>query len=145
MSMISLHLSYWRNQRVHMSSADAWKLIIKQRKSQLTGGYFKHFAHGEGVYLGPIKNLEVKGNYLIVTTEWTAYNDASGTWKKVTGSNANTFRLDISHEGFAPESHKDYVLYGGFSQKGSTLNVWLLNKGLEEPGFDPSKVEGLHL
>jgi hypothetical protein len=126
-----------------MSSAEAWKQIIARRGRELIGGYFKHFAHGEGIYLGPVKDLKVQGNHLIVTTAWTSHTTSDGMCKKVTGNNANTFRLDISHPASAPEDDNNYVVYGGFSKNGNPLTVWFLNKGVEEPGFDPSMVEGL--
>lgn len=79
-----------------------WATLVRDRRGDFIGGEIEHYENPEGVYRGPIKSIEIKGDKVIVTTLWTAHVPANqhgmplrDYWVKETRAGAETFTYEL--------------------------------------------------
>jgi len=81
-----------------MSLLKAWNDLLEMRKSgeqQLVGGDALHIEFPEGMFRGPIKDIHIQGNTLVIVNEWTARAPVNhkglqmGCWEKATTPDPN--------------------------------------------------------
>lgn len=58
-----------------MSALDAWTLFLAQNKDRLVGGEMEHIEYPEGAFRGPIGDLLIEGDTLVIISPWVARID----------------------------------------------------------------------
>jgi len=128
-----------------MSVLDAWTLFLAQNKDSLIGGEMEHIEYPEGAFRGPISDLIIEDDTLVVVSPWVARIDINpqglpigGSWEKVTRPGVERAKYTIMDGVIGtPQS----IGGGRFHFAYAFARVTFFPKGGSQ--LDPSRVRGL--
>jgi hypothetical protein len=115
-----------------MNVKEAWENFVLERAADFIDGEVEHKETIDGIFRGPIVNIEIKDDTVFITTEWTARMPVgakgrpSGEWSKVEHEGAERFAYSLKrNELWAPR----YIDEGCVYFENAFARVTLFPKG----------------
>lgn len=117
-----------------------WQQFVATRRDDFVGGDIQQNDISTGNIHGPITDIRIEDNQLVITTGWTAFAYAINRWRKVDGNNAFRYRLGesgaVDDIVTLPQEVDGMIRFDT-----GRARVYLIPRGGAK--LDPSRVEGL--